>query len=340
MAAKKKTKAEDGEAPARKKAAVKAPARPRKAKVAPVEAIALPASELAIGADDPALADIARAIRDDGGAVIGAWRDPLGGHPLLLASLPIEKVAPTSFQRDASPAHVKKLAHGIGKTKRFLDPVIVMRERDGRWLTPNGNHRLTAMRELGARSIVALVVPERSVAYQILALNIEKAHNLRERATEVRRLILDLAGWAGGSESDFELELEEPSLVTLGFAYEERPRLSGGAYGSPLKKVDRWIPGSLADAVVERKRRAALVTTLDDAVEEAVAKLKEKGLKSPYLKAFVVGRVNPLRFVKGDPPPIDELFETMTSRAKKMDASKISSTDLASTGGAPDDGAD
>ena len=78
------------------------------------------------------------------------------------------------------------------------------------------------------------------------------------------------------------------------------------------------IAGSLADAVTERKRRAKLVIDLDDAVEEAVKKLKEKGLTSPYLKAFVVARVNPLRFIKGDPPPMDELFPQMTKRARGM----------------------
>lgn len=324
------------EAPAASKPAAKRAPRARK-ETAPREAVGIAAEALALGEEDPALAPVAAAVRDGGGAVIGCWRDPLGGHPLLLASLPIDAVQPTPFQRDASPAHVKKLAKGIGKTGRFLDPIVVMREDDGRWLTPNGNHRLTAMRELGARAIVALVVPERRVAYQILALNIEKAHNLRERAIEVRRLIVDLAGWAPGSEADFELELEEPSLVTLGFAYEVRPRISGGAYASVLKKVDGWIDGPLAGAVEERRRRAATVIALDDAVEEAVAKLRERGLTSPYLKAFVVARVNPLRFSKGEPPPMDELFETMAARARALDPAKITSSDLARSGGAPDD---
>lgn len=299
-------------------------------------AVELSAKELRLSETDAALAEHTLAVEACGGAVIGAYRDPLGGHPLLFASLPIELVAPTPFQRDASPAHVKKLVHAIGKTKRFLDPLVVMREGE-RWLTPNGNHRLTAMRELGAKSIVALVVPERSVAYQILALNVEKAHNLKERATEVRRLLLDLSGWATGGEADFELELEEPALVTIGFAYEARPRFSGGAYGSPLKKVDAWVPGTLADAVKERKRRAAVLLELDDQVEAAVQKLKAAGLTSPYLRAFVVARINPLRFIKGDPPPFDELMATMTQRASKMDASKVKATDLAQSGGAPDE---
>jgi ParB family transcriptional regulator, chromosome partitioning protein len=254
-----------------------------------------------------------------------------------LAALPIEKVSPTPFQRDVSPAHVKKLTTAIGKTRRFLDPIIAMRDPDGAWRTPNGNHRLTAMRELGAKSIVVLIVPERAIAYQILALNIEKAHNLRERATEVRRMIIDLSGWATGSEKDFELELEEPGLVTLGFAYEAKGRLSGSSYASVLRKVDGWVEGSLADAVQERRKRAAMVVALDEAVDEAVGKLKEAGLTSPYLKSFVVARVNPLRFMKGEPPPMEELLASMAKKARSMDASKIKATDLARSGGTPDE---
>ncbi len=330
---KKKAVASAGEEAPKKRATRK------KAAPAPTaRAIETPPSELGLRMDDPAIAALSAAVTEAGGAPLGAYRDPLGGHALLLASLPIDRVAPTSFQRDASPAHVQKLVRSIGKTGRFLDPIIAMREDDGRFLTPNGNHRLTAMRELGAKSIVCLLVPERKVAYQILALNVEKAHNLRERATEVRRMVVDLAGWATGEEKDFELELEEPSLVTLGFAYEARPRLSGGAYSSPLKKVDAWVAGPLPAAVEERKRRAALVLDFDDAVEEAVKKLKEKGLTSPYLKAFVVARVNPLRFMKGDPPPMDELFPAMAKRARGMNPDKIDPTDIARSGGAPDEG--
>ena len=326
-------KKKEGDAPA----APKKKAAPRKPKKPAIEPVGIDAVGLPIGTDDPALAALIKAVAEAGGAPIGAWKDPLGGHPLLLAALPIDKVAPTPFQRDVSPAHVKKLSFAIGKTRRFLDPIIAMLSEQGTFLTPNGNHRLTVMRELGAKSIVALLVPERQVAYQILALNIEKAHNLRERAIEVRRLVVDLATWAPGGEKDFEVELEEPALVTIGFAYEGKGRLSGGAYMPVLKKVDSWIDGSLTDAIEERKRRAALVLTLDEAVDGAIARLKESGLTSPYLRAFVVGRINPLRFIKGDPPSLDELMATMTKRASGMDAGKIKAGDIAASGGVPDD---
>lgn len=75
---------------------------------------------------------------------------------------------------------------------RFLDPIIVVRaqkasEETVTYWTPNGHHRLSAMKTLGTKSITAIVGPEASAAYQILALNTEKAHNLREKSLEVIR---------------------------------------------------------------------------------------------------------------------------------------------------------
>ena len=191
---------------------------------------------------------------------------------------------PTAFQRDASDAHVRKLTVAMDKTRRFLDPVIAVRDEEGgrgSYLVPNGNHRLTALKELGAKAVVALVVPDRKVAYQIRALNIEKAHNLRERALEVARMYKDLARFDDRKEPECTLEFEEPLLVTLGFAYQKRPRLSGGAYASILKKVEPWIDQPLRAAEPVREAHADLVLTLDDAVGEAVEKLKARGLGEP-----------------------------------------------------------
>jgi ParB family chromosome partitioning protein len=317
-------------ATAKKKTATK-----RKRKGVSIQATALSAAELPVPELTGELKTLGDAVVKDGGAVIGAYREPLGGNPLLLVSVPLEIVSPTAFQRDVSDAHVRKLVRAMDKTRRFLDPLILVR-KDGAYQTPNGNHRLTALRELKAKAIVGLLVPEISVAYQILALNIEKAHNLRERALEVVRIVRDLKDVPKG-EKDFELELEEPALVTLGVGYEQRGRLAGGAYHPVLKKVDEWLPGKFASSLPERERRAEVVLKLDDAVNDAVARLKEAGLTSPYLKTFVVARINPLRFIKGDPPSFDELLATMTKRAIGMKTDKIKPSDLARTGGAPPD---
>jgi ParB family chromosome partitioning protein len=315
---------------ARKKAA------PRKRRGIKLEPTALePRDLLATELPEP-VQELVTQLGADGGALIGQYREPLGGHVLLLTALPIDKVKPTPFQRDVSDAHVLKLVRAMDKTRRFLDPIIAVRQ-DGMYFTPNGNHRLTALRELGARTVVALLVPEFAVAYQILALNIEKAHSLRERALEVVRMYRDLAGTNPGKEGEFELEFEEPALVTIGFAYEARGRLAGGAYHPALRKVDGWLDVALDQGLEERQKRADLVLELDDAVNAAVLKLKERGLKSPYLKNFVVARVNPLRFIKGELPSFHSLLQTMTERARALKVDRIKPEDLASSGGAPDE---
>jgi ParB family transcriptional regulator, chromosome partitioning protein len=318
---------------ARKKAVSKKGTRTRR-KVHIVPA-ALSAAELATVELNDTQRELAEQVRRDGGSVIGAYREPLGARVLLLCALPTERVQATPFQRDVSEAHGRKLMRAMDKTKRFLDPIIVVRKGD-EYFTPNGNHRLFAMKELGAQAIIALLVPEPEVAYHILALNIEKAHNLRERATEVVRMYRDIPN-SDMPESAFELEFEEPALVTLGFAYEQRKRIAAGAYHPALRKVDRWIEQPLHLAVSERERRAARVLELDDAVSDAVKRLQERGLTSPYLRSFVVARVNPLRFIKGELPSFDGLLETMTKRARGLKTDRIAATDLARSGGAPDE---
>lgn len=309
--------------------------RPRKRKGVKLEPTALGPRDLALAAPPPEVAELAAQVEADGGAVLAAYREPLGGHALLLAALPVEKVDRTVFQRDVSDAHVRRLTMAMDKTRRYLDPIIAVRDGAG-YLTPNGGHRLTALKELGAKAVLALLVPEREVAYQILALNIEKAHNLREKALEVARMYRDLAQSLDPRETELELQFEEAALVTLGFGYEERPRLSGSAYAPILRKVDSLIGEKLSLAQEERSRRAKVVLEFDDAVSAAVARLKERGFDSPYLKAFVVARVNPLRFMKGEAPGFDELFATMTKRAAGMDPSKVKTEDVARSGGAPE----
>ncbi len=320
---------------AQKKRPVTKSGRPRARKGVKLKPTELTPAQLVLAERPADLDALARQVEADGGAVLASYREPLGGNPLLFVALPVEKVDRTPFQRDVSDAHVRKLTLAMDKTKRYLDPIVAIREGDG-YLTPNGGHRLTALKELGARSVLALLVPEKAVAYQILALNIEKAHNLREKALEVVRMYRDLAGSLDPRESEMALEFEEAALATLGFAYEKRPRLSGGAYAPILRKVDAFDEERLSKALAERERKADVVLTFDDAVAEAVTRLKERGFDSPYLKAFVVARVNPLRFMKGAAPGFDALFEQMTKRARGMDPSKVKGEDVARSGGAPE----
>jgi ParB family chromosome partitioning protein len=278
---------------------------------------------------------LAERIDADGGVVLATYRDPLGSRWQLLAALPIDIVEPTPYQRDLSDAHVARLADAIDKLDRFLDPIVAVPAADGKYWSPNGYHRLGAMRQLGAKSIVALVVPEPEVAHRILALNTEKAHNLRERSLEVSRLAQALAELDDRPEKDYSEEFEEAALITLGLCYQENGRFSGGAYHSILKRIDQFLPAKLPAALEIRKERAAKLLELNEHVNTAVAGLKEKGLESPYLKAFVVSRINYLRFVKEKHPDFDSTIEKLLSSAKKFNVGNVKADQVARSGGAP-----
>jgi len=251
----------------------------------------------------------------------------------VLAALPIDQVEATPYQRELSKTHAERLATVIPKVGRFLDPVIAV--DDGtRFITPNGMHRLAALRILGAKTVIALVLPEAEVAFRILALNTEKAHNLKDKALEVIRMARALAETQPGRvERDFAFEFEQAGLITMGICYEKAPRFSGGAYMPVVSKCETFSDLPLAKSLEVRDEHAAKLLALDEWVGQAVDALKRAGWTSGYLKPIVVARINPLRFVKtkpgGAPPDFDKTIDKMTEGARKFDASKVKATDVA-----------
>ena len=313
-----------------------AAARKKKTKEpAPAASRGLDAWRLASATPPVSVATLGRTIEDDGGVVLATYRDPLGSHWQMLAALPLDRVEPTPFQRDLSEAHVGRLASAIDRLDRYLDPVIAVPAGGGKYWSPNGNHRLGAMKQLGAKSIVALVVPEPEVAHRILLLNTEKAHNLRERALEVARLAEALAALDDRPEREFAIEFEEAALVTLGLCYQQNGRFSGGAYHPVLKRCDKFLASKLPNALITRRERAEKLLLLNERVNEAVKQLKERGFESPYLKAFVVARINPLRFQRKPTADFDETIDKMLGSAGRFDAARIRADQVARTGGAP-----
>jgi ParB family chromosome partitioning protein len=300
------------------------------------EARGLNAADIVLSLDQPEIAPLKTLVQAVGGAPIGAYREPLSGRTLLLAALPLAAVQPTPFQRDLSPTHARRLADRIDETGVFLDPLIVVRGEDGMLWTPNGRHRLAAAKYLGLRQITALISPDEALAYRILALNTEKAHNLKDRSLEVVRMARSLARRDGqAKESKFKAEFEAPELITLGLVYEKNLRFGGGAYSPLLKKVDRFSERPLAASLREREGYAARISEIDAAVKRIVAELQKRGFKSPYLRSYVVARLNPVRFhkvKKGDTQPVMPIGAALTrmaAAAKKFNFASVSMGDLA-----------
>ncbi|HSC07418.1 MAG TPA: ParB N-terminal domain-containing protein [Steroidobacteraceae bacterium] len=300
------------------------------------EARGLDAADIVLGLDQPEIAALRTLAQEVGGAPIGAYREPLSGRSLLLAALPLAAVQPTPFQRDLSPTHARRLADRIEETGVFLDPLIVVRGEDGLLWTPNGRHRLAAAKYLGLRQITALISPDEALAYRILALNTEKAHNLKDRSLEVVRMARSLAKRDGqAKESKFSAEFEAPELITLGLVYEKNLRFGGGAYSPLLKKVDRFSERPLAASLREREGYAARISEIDATVKRIVAELQKRGFKSPYLRSYVVARINPVRFhkvKKGDSKPVMPIAAALTrmaAAAKKFNFASVSMGELA-----------
>jgi ParB family transcriptional regulator, chromosome partitioning protein len=296
----------------------------------------LDAADAVIAMDSAEIADVCALIQSAGGALIGGYRDPLGGRPLVLASLPLTAIQPTPFQRDLSPTHAKRLAMKIDEAGVFLDPLIVVRGEDDRLWTPNGRHRLAAAKVLGLKQITALISPNETLAYRILALNTEKAHNLRDRSLEVIRMARSLAKRHPSSkETQYAAEFESAELLTLGIVYQKSSRFAGGAYSSFLKKVDRFSERTLAASLREREGFASRLLEIEAQTRRIIQTLQKRGFKSPYLRNYVVARINPVRFhksKKGDqqpPMPLAQALTRMAAAAKKFNLESVSNTDLA-----------
>jgi ParB family chromosome partitioning protein len=166
-----------------------------------------------------------------------------------------------------------------------------------------------------------------------LALNTEKAHNLKERSLEVIRMYRGLVGDRAGRESEFAALFEEPAFITLGASYEKRPRYSGGAYHPLVKRMEAFFDLPLAEALRIREKRADKLLELDDKVVEIVNQMKAKGLVSPYLKNFVVARLNFLRFKKEPTVEFDSTLAKMLEMARKFNIENVKREDVVRMGG-------
>jgi ParB family transcriptional regulator, chromosome partitioning protein len=309
----------------------------RRGKLAPRRDARGPAlAQVPLDVADAEVAPTVEQVRAAAGVALGAYHEPLSGRPVLIATLPVAAVQPTPFQRDLSPTHARRLAEKIEETGAFLDPLIVVRGEDGQFWTPNGRHRLAAAKFLGLKHITALISPDAGLAYRILALNTEKAHNLKDRSLEVIRMARSLARRDGTARESASAALfEAAELLTLGLAYEHNPRFGGGAYSPFLRKVDRFSDQPLAKSLRAREGYAARLAEIDQEVKRIVVALGERGFKSPYLRNYVVARINPVRFHKARKGstaaamPIAQALTRMSAAARRFDVRSVSHAEVA-----------
>jgi ParB family chromosome partitioning protein len=277
------------------------------------------------GAEPPkGVLALAEQVERDGGRTLSVYREPVGDHWQLFCLLPMAKVEPTPYQRDLSPTHVKRLLEVVKKIDRFVDPIVAMAVKPGLYWTPNGNHRRTVLQKLKAAMVPAILVPEPEVAFQILALNTEKAHNLKEKSLEVIRMYRGLLEEEPeATEERYAFQFESPHFVTLGLLYEENKRFAGGAFAPILRRVDRFLKGALPRAFEARQERAGMVKAADVALAAAVGKLKKRGINHPYVKNYVLARTTPLTRARKTLPSFEQTWKRLAENIEAFDVSKV-----------------
>ena len=276
----------------------------------------------------PEVLRLAETIEKDGGTALAAYREPVGDHWQIFALLPAALVQPTPYQRDLSKAHAERLLRAVRKIDRFVDPVVAVRSGGVYW-TPNGNHRRHVLEKLKAAFVPAIVIPEPEVAFQILALNTEKAHNMKEKSLEVIRMyrgLVDEAPSAG--EEGYAFQFESAHFITLGLLYEQNKRFAGGAFAPILRRVDKFLKGHFPKTLKEREERAALVREADEALVGAVARIKKRGISHPYVKNFVLARTTPLTRQRKTLPGFEQTFRKLVDNIEAFDVSKVRYEDI------------
>jgi ParB family transcriptional regulator, chromosome partitioning protein len=272
---------------------------------------------------------LAEQVVSDGGQMLAAYREPVGNNWHLFCLLPTAKVLPTPYQRDLSPTHAKRLQENVRRIGRFVDPIVVVSPEPGVYWTPNGNHRRAVAEKLKLRFLPAILIPDPDVAFEILALNTEKAHNIKEKSLEVIRMYRGLAeAHPRRGERDYTAQFEAPHLITLGLLYEENKRFAGGAFAPILRRVDRFLDETFAKALPLRETRAEKVREVDTLLAGIVAQLKKRGLNHPFVKNYVLARTTPLSRQRKTLPSFDQTFSKLLANLGTFDPKAVRLEDI------------
>ncbi len=250
--------------------------------------------------------------------IVARINEPLHGYAQEIALIPVSRLKVIEVQRKPSAPHVKRLKSSIKKIG-FTIPLIVVRKGEDNIII-DGQHRFLAAKELGIKELPAIIIPEK-YAHNLMELNVEKQMSLRERAyvaLNVYRMYLNENPSMKEDDGRIMDSIEYAYYVTLGVAYEKKPRVSGSPYEPLLKKVDGFLSKLLKDAFVERERRAGIIIETDDLTRDVVKKVKELGVEHEFLYNEVVSFCNPMKRKKKVSQSFDNIFSALQKNLKDL----------------------
>jgi ParB family chromosome partitioning protein len=130
-------------------------------------------------------------------------------------------------------------------------------------------------------------------------------------------------------EYELSFELEQPHFVTLGFVYQGRASFPGGAFAPLLRRVDKFLRSALRRAQAEREERAGLVLAAEAVLSEKVREIRERGVRHPYLNAYLIARSSPLTRARKGVPEFNEALEKLRANLSRINPSRVRLDQLA-----------
>ena len=249
------------------------------------------------------------------------FKDPATRRNLVFAVVPITRLDVISHQRKPSEPHVGRVVDSIERIG-FLAPIVVVEAADSdRLEIIDGQHRYLAAKELGLRKLPVVVVP-RDLAHRMLALNVEKEPNIRERAfvaLSIYRELVETKPKTLESDALVADSVLHAYYVTLGLAYAESGRLAGSAYESMLRKCDGFMDAPLGECLEVREGRAAKVVEAHRLVRSITDKLKELGTWHEFATAQIISYANPLKRARKQ-HTFDDTFTKLLAKLTDLEA--------------------
>lgn len=195
------------------------------------------------------------------------------------ALVPVKKlVIQDIYQRTLSNTFTNKLLNSLDFG--FVVPLLVVPVENGNYAVIDGQHRLAAFRKLhnvqADTALPAIILP-RQYKNIPLMFNIEHGDSLKDKLEKVWSLYLDHVQQAS-SEKDLSRAVNfEFYLISLGFAYAEKGLKTPSLVESAVKKLDNeylgerledgtWAALSMQEALSERRRHAARIVELENAI--------------------------------------------------------------------------
>jgi ParB family chromosome partitioning protein len=245
------------------------------------------------------------------------YTDPVSKKERVIKLVDINLIEPSPLQREISEKHVENLAKSIAKLG-FLDPLIGY-EANGKYWIVNGQHRLMALRHLGAQGQIPVLIIGVEDAKYILDMNIEKAPNIKDKSIEALKVYKEFIKTVP-HETEFVVaeSVGEICLVTFGLCYAMDNRFPASSFFNLIKKIDLPENIPLSDGLELRQQRANKLMELKEIFNQKKQEFIEAGYDKMQVGNIIISLANPWGRKRIIEESFDDGIEMIMERMKSL----------------------